>query len=44
MRSQEYGNKHNETILLLHGDGLSWWNYPIWSDVLGTAVDLIGYT
>ena len=24
---QEYGTEHKETILLLHGDGLSWWNY-----------------
>ena len=24
---QEYGTEHKETILLLHGGGLSWWNY-----------------
>jgi len=23
----EYGKKHNRTIVLLHGGGLSWWNY-----------------
>lgn len=23
----EYGTEHNDTILLLHGGGLSWWNY-----------------
>ncbi len=27
MRYQEYGLKQKETILLLHGGGLSWWNY-----------------
>ena len=24
---KEYGTKKNETIMLLHGGGLSWWNY-----------------
>lgn len=24
---QEYGTEHKETILLLHGGGLSWWNF-----------------
>ncbi len=27
MRFQEYGTDQNDTILLLHGGGLSWWNY-----------------
>lgn len=27
MRFQEYGSKHKDVILLLHGGGLSWWNY-----------------
>lgn len=27
MKFQEYGQKHHDTILLLHGGGLSWWNY-----------------
>ena len=27
MRFLEYGPKHNDTLLLLHGGGLSWWNY-----------------
>ena len=27
MRFQEYGLKHKEAVLLLHGGGLSWWNY-----------------
>lgn len=27
MRIKEYGTDRNDTILLLHGGGLSWWNY-----------------
>lgn len=27
MNSREYGAENSETILLLHGGGLSWWNY-----------------
>ncbi len=27
MKYHEYGSGHKETILLLHGGGLSWWNY-----------------
>ncbi len=27
MRFQEYGAGHEDTVLLLHGGGLSWWNY-----------------
>ena len=27
MQFHEYGAGHKETILLLHGGGLSWWNY-----------------
>ncbi len=27
MKFQEYGSAQKETILLLHGGGLSWWNY-----------------
>ena len=27
MRFQEYGLNHQDTVLLLHGGGLSWWNY-----------------
>ena len=27
MKYQEYGADQNDTILLLHGGGLSWWNY-----------------
>lgn len=27
MRFREYGVEHKKTIILLHGGGLSWWNY-----------------
>lgn len=27
MEYKEYGSKNNDTIVLLHGGGLSWWNY-----------------
>ena len=27
MKCVEYGNEHKETVMLLHGGGLSWWNY-----------------
>lgn len=27
MRIQEFGSENKETIILLHGGGLSWWNY-----------------
>lgn len=27
MNYVEFGSAHNDTILLLHGGGLSWWNY-----------------
>ena len=27
MRVTEYGAEHPETVVLLHGGGLSWWNY-----------------
>lgn len=27
MRMQEFGQQHTAVILLLHGGGLSWWNY-----------------
>ena len=27
MKVKEYGDRNKETIMLLHGGGLSWWNY-----------------
>ena len=34
MNFQEYGANHNDTILLLHGGGLSWWNYREVAEIL----------
>jgi hypothetical protein len=34
MRFQEYGTKQKNVILLLHGGGLSWWNYREVADFL----------
>ena len=41
MRFQEYGTKNNETILLLHGGGLSWWNYREVAELLREEYHLI---
>ena len=27
MKYKEFGNENAETVILLHGGGLSWWNY-----------------
>ena len=27
MEYKEYGSKNKDIIILLHGGGLSWWNY-----------------
>ena len=27
MKFQEYGQKHKDAVILIHGGGLSWWNY-----------------
>ena len=34
MKYQEYGSDKNDTILLLHGGGLSWWNYREVAEIL----------
>ena len=34
MQYREYGSRHNRTILLLHGGGLSWWNYRQTAELL----------
>ncbi len=34
MKYQEYGSDQNDTILLLHGGGLSWWNYREVAEIL----------
>ena len=27
MKTVEFGAEHKDTMILLHGGGLSWWNY-----------------
>ncbi len=27
MRYKEYGKENSRAVILLHGGGLSWWNY-----------------
>ena len=34
MKWKEYGSENKETILLLHGGGLSWWNYQAEAEIL----------
>ena len=34
MKYKEYGNKNAPTIILLHGGGLSWWNYRETAELL----------
>lgn len=34
MKYLEYGSDQNDTILLLHGGGLSWWNYREAAEIL----------
>ena len=34
MKYQEYGPKQKDVILLLHGGGLSWWNYRAVAELL----------
>ena len=41
MRYQEYGLQQKETILLLHGGGLSWWNYREAAELLQKEYHII---
>jgi len=41
MKFQEYGSKHKEVILLLHGGGLSWWNYREVAELLQEEYHII---
>ena len=41
MQFHEYGTDQNETILLLHGGGLSWWNYREAAEKLGEEYRVI---
>ncbi|MCR4711307.1 MAG: alpha/beta hydrolase, partial [Clostridia bacterium] len=37
----EYGSKDQETILLLHGGGLSWWNYREEAELLSDRFHVV---
>ncbi len=41
MQYREYGNDHHETIILLHGGGLSWWNYREEAELLQNSYHVI---
>ena len=41
MKFQEYGADHDDTILLLHGGGLSWWNYRETAEILKNEYHII---
>ena len=41
MRYQEYGRDKAETIFLLHGGGLSWWNYRDEAELLQSSYHVI---
>ena len=41
MQFHEYGAEHEDTILLLHGGGLSWWNYREAAELLQGEYHLI---
>ena len=41
MQFFEYGQNHTNTILLLHGGGLSWWNYREAAALLGETYHVI---
>jgi hypothetical protein len=35
MKTAEYGKQNRDVIMLLHGGGLSWWNYRAEAELLG---------
>ena len=41
MRFREYGRKDDDTIILLHGAGLSWWNYRRAAEFLASRFHVI---
>ena len=34
MKAIEFGTQNNDVIMLLHGGGLSWWNYKAEAELL----------
>ena len=41
MTVMEYGKQNQDTILLLHGGGLSWWNYREEADLLAEQYHVV---
>ncbi len=41
MEIVEFGTENPETILLLHGGGLSWWNYKDVSAILSKKYHVV---
>ena len=41
MNYREFGTEHRDTILLLHGGGLSWWNYREAAELLQTRYHVV---
>ena len=41
MKIIEYGEKNHEVIMLLHGGGLSWWNYRAEAELLGDRYHVV---
>ena len=41
MRYVEYGNQNPETVILLHGGGLSWWNYRDAAHLLSDSLHVV---
>ena len=39
MQYREYGTENKETVMLLHGGGLSWWNYRAEAELLRDLLD-----
>ena len=41
MRYTEYGNQYPQTVILLHGGGLSWWNYREVAELLAERYHVV---
>ena len=41
MKFTEYGKKDGDTVILLHGAGLSWWNYKREAELLADRFHVI---
>lgn len=41
MKTAEYGKQNRDVIMLLHGGGLSWWNYRAEAELLGDRCHVV---